>query len=67
MSSIEYMDEEEIVDAINSEDEFGGDIDDDDLTDSESWRYICKVRGRHFNDVDPFCWSALCSRRGKLL
>lgn len=64
--SIIYMDDYEIIAAINEEDEFGGPLDDDDLI-GESWREICAVRGRHFKDVDQYSWSMLCARHGRNL
>lgn len=61
-----FMDGYEIVDAINSEDEFGGLIDDYDLF-GESWREICRAYRLYFEDVDPIAWRMLCARRGKIL
>ena len=59
---LERMNEHEIVKAINSDE-----LDDDNLVDGESWRLICRVRGRNFGLVDAEAWSSLCSRRGYLL
>ena len=59
---VEQMDDEDIVEAINSES-----IADADLVSRTGWRTICKVRGRHFNGIDQEAWQSLCARRGYVL
>ena len=59
---INYGNELEVVRAIN-EDLF----DDLDLVGTRTWKKICQIRGRHFNQVDPEAWQELCARRGYAL
>jgi hypothetical protein len=60
--NIDSASESVIVLAINDQS-----IDGDDLTSRESWKRICTVRGRNFNEIDPEAWQSLCARRGYLL
>jgi hypothetical protein len=62
LMSLEYMDDDDIVDAINDES-----IADEDLVSREGWRIICMVRGRNFSAIDAEAWQSLCGRRGYLL
>ena len=58
------MDEDEIVDMINEE-LYHVAFEDEDLIDDETWRYICRIHGWHFNEIDPDAWIELCRHRGK--
>ena len=60
--SVEDMDDEEIVEAIND-----NSIDDADLVSRDGWRIICQVRGRNFSQVDEEAWEDICKRRGYVL
>jgi hypothetical protein len=58
---VKTMSEHDLVRSINH-----GTVNDGDLVGRESWRYICKVRGRNLNSIDPVAWQALCAKRGGL-
>lgn len=59
---VDEMEDDEIVDAINTES-----IDNSDLVSREGWRIICRVRGHNFNQIDEESWQSLCSRRGYVM
>ena len=54
--------DQDIVRAINNES-----IHDEDLVGRDTWKIICKVRGKNFNAVDAEAWQSLCARRGYVL
>jgi len=58
---IETWSDPQIVRAINS-----GSVPSEDLVSRDSWRHICRVRGRNFAEVDEEAWQDLCSQRGYL-
>jgi hypothetical protein len=60
--NISSASDQDIVRAINNES-----IDDENLVGRDTWRTICKVRGRNFNAVDVEAWQSLCARRGYVL
>ena len=51
--------EYEILDDIESDS-----VPDEALENDCCWREICRVRGRHFSEVDDETWRSICRRRG---